>query len=357
MMNASAPGLAKPGPGLAPTSALAAPLALAFGLRFEDLYAREGLLRVDAAFTAALRGADAALEARLAAARQDPAALETKAESALLLDIAPHLERFIAELFGIVEASQALAHRHDELAPLYEVKRKFVQRHAVSKYKPAAAQELDGPALEAELQAKFGGSFSELAFARHVTAWQADEAAHAADLDLATRYAAWALQTPGGQARSRAGVLFKAPAKTDPLHLLHHAEQRTEDGVTKFTIRPEHIRRREGFALTDHGTDLVGALDQANYCIWCHKQGKDSCSKGLKEKPDAQGKVQFKKSPFGVTLAGCPLEEKISEFHMAKTQGLPVTALAIITVDNPMAAATGHRICNDCMKACIYQKQ
>ena len=25
--------------------------------------------------------------------------------------------------------------------------------------------------------------------------------------------------------------------------------------------------------------------------------------------------------------------------------------------DNPMLAATGHRICNDCMKSCIYQKQ
>ncbi len=29
----------------------------------------------------------------------------------------------------------------------------------------------------------------------------------------------------------------------------------------------------------------------------------------------------------------------------------------MICVDNPMAAATGHRICNDCMKSCIYQKQ
>ena len=26
-------------------------------------------------------------------------------------------------------------------------------------------------------------------------------------------------------------------------------------------------------------------------------------------------------------------------------------------VDNPMCPGTGHRICNDCMKACIYQKQ
>ena len=30
---------------------------------------------------------------------------------------------------------------------------------------------------------------------------------------------------------------------------------------------------------------------------------------------------------------------------------------AIAIIDNPMCAATGHRICNDCMKACIYQKQ
>jgi NADPH-dependent glutamate synthase beta subunit-like oxidoreductase len=60
---------------------------------------------------------------------------------------------------------------------------------------------------------------------------------------------------------------------------------------------------------------------------------------------------------FGVTLAGCPLEEKISEMHTVKADGLPIGALGIIAIDNPMCAATGHRICNDCMKSCIYQKQ
>jgi len=34
-----------------------------------------------------------------------------------------------------------------------------------------------------------------------------------------------------------------------------------------------------------------------------------------------------------------------------------VGALAVVMVDNPMCPGTGHRICNDCMKACIYQKQ
>ena len=43
--------------------------------------------------------------------------------------------------------------------------------------------------------------------------------------------------------------------------------------------------------------------------------------------------------------------------HVAKQEGNPIGALAIVTIDNPMCAGTGHRICNDCMKSCIYQKQ
>ncbi len=54
---------------------------------------------------------------------------------------------------------------------------------------------------------------------------------------------------------------------------------------------------------------------------------------------------------------GCPLDEKISEMHALRAQGSVLGAFAAVAVDNPMMAATGHRICNDCMKACIYQKQ
>ena len=60
---------------------------------------------------------------------------------------------------------------------------------------------------------------------------------------------------------------------------------------------------------------------------------------------------------MGITLPGCPLDEKISEMHTARKRGDAIGALAIVTVDNPMCPGTGHRICNDCMKACIYQKQ
>lgn len=43
--------------------------------------------------------------------------------------------------------------------------------------------------------------------------------------------------------------------------------------------------------------------------------------------------------------------------HALKRAGRTIAALAVAMVDNPMVPATGHRICNDCMKSCIYQKQ
>ena len=334
-------------------------LKLAHGLSFAELHERDGLARLDAAFLGFLEASDSALKPRLLAARQNPAGLDAKAESALILEIAPHLDDFFAELFGIQAEFRALAARHHELAPLYAVKRQFVQRRAANRIKPDEAAKLDGPALEAGLKKALGGRFDELAFATGVAGWLADEAVHAAELELALKYAAWALHTPAGREHVRRGVLFKTPAKIDPCNLITRAHRSEREGVVTYTIKPEHIRRRRGFALTDPGTDLAGALDQANYCIWCHTQGKDSCSKGLREKPpaDAPQKVVFKKSPFGVTLAGCPLEEKISEFHTLKSQGNALAALAVIVIDNPMVAVTGHRICNDCMKSCIYQKQ
>src|SRR5437773_3652883 len=318
-------------------------MKLGFGVRFGDLYEREGLMRLDAAFLRFLGEADTALHDRLLAARQNSA---IKDESDLLVALAPHVEDFLPKLFGIQAQARALAERHNELAPLYSVKRQFVQRRALHKVKDTAG--VDAEALEKQL---FGGPFTELQFAKKVSEWLQNEAAHTVQLEAAARYAAWATTTSEGREKHRAGVLFKAPRKLDYLRLIPvHSE--AKNGFPEHSS--QHLRHRDGFKLTDGGTDLVGALDEANYCIWCHEQGKDSCSKGLKEKPPAEG---FRKTVFGVALAGCPLEQKISEFHMVKARGEPLAALGIIAVDNPMLAATGHRICNDCMKACIYQKQ
>jgi NADPH-dependent glutamate synthase beta subunit-like oxidoreductase/NAD(P)H-flavin reductase len=327
------------------------------GLSFVDLYCRDGLVRLDEQFLRRLARSDLGLYEQLLGARADSSALAPKQESELLLALAPHLDTFIAWLFGIESEVTALTRRHLDLAPLYGVKRQFVQRKAMHRYKLEEAEGIDGAALAAGLEALFGEPLSELAFARHVTAWQKDEAAHAGKLELALRYAAWAALSAAGRSKHRDGVVFKAPHKLDPQHLVPVIADRVP-GHTNYRLDESRLRRRDGFKLTDRGTDLVGALDEAYYCIWCHEQGKDSCSKGLMEKgATGRGAASFKKSPFGVILAGCPLEEKISEFHKAKTEGYAIGALAIIAIDNPLAAATGHRICNDCMKSCIYQKQ
>ncbi|HEX6840343.1 MAG TPA: FAD-dependent oxidoreductase [Stellaceae bacterium] len=327
-------------------------LVLRHGLAFEDLYARDGLVKLDAAFIAHLQAADVGLHNRLVTARRDPAALERKAESDLLVDLAPHVEDFIAELFGIGAEMRALQARHDDLAPIYTVKRLFVQRRAVKGMTPEAAAASDGEGLARELEGLFGEALSEASYARHVAGWLDAEASHASDLERASRYAAWATLSPEGRKKHRRGVLFKVPHKLDMTHLVP-VETEIEHGVAMLRLPPGHWRQRQGFALTDPGMDLTGALDQANYCIWCHNQGKDSCSRGLKDKKTNA----FQKSVFGVTLAGCPLEEKISEMNLVKARGNSVGALAIVAIDNPMVAGTGHRICNDCMKACIYQKQ
>jgi len=326
-------------------------LCLLFGLTFEDLYQRDGLIRLDQSFLQELKTCAPLLEERLVAARQNPGALTAKLHSELIIELAPYLEDFLGHLFGIEQELRELQERHSALAPLLAVKRKFVQRKALTGYTPEKASELDGFAISAEVENLIQEPLTESSFARHVARWLEQEAEHERHLHLAAQYAAWATLSPQGKAKHGNGVLFKTPHKLDYYHLVP-VQASESDGLVRLELSSDHWRLREGFQLTDAGTNLTGALDQAYYCIKCHNQGKDSCSTGLQEKNGA-----FKASVFGVTLAGCPLDEKISEMNAVKGNGNPIGALAIVTIDNPMAAGTGHRICNDCMKSCIFQKQ
>src|SRR5438067_232110 len=114
----------------------------------------------------------------------------------------------------------------------------------------------------------------------------------------------------------------------------------------------EHYRRRDGFKLTDHRYTARQITDEAHYCIFCHERKKDSCSHGILEKDGS-----FKANPLSVPLEGCPLDEKIGEMNVLRSGGEAIAALAIVMIDNPMCPGTGHRICNDCMRSCIFQKQ
>ena len=319
---------------------------LGFGFTFADLAARDGLVRLDKRFLEALAGDDAGLHRRLLTARSVPGTVATRDESDLVVALGPHLDAFVAALFGVEAETDALLRQTRALDPIHACKRLFVQRQAVKKY--ADPSGFDGPALRAALEVSMGAPLTEKGFSDYVAAREGDAEA----LDEALRYAAWATLTAEGKAYHRGGTLFRVPHRVDPQHLVP-VETIERDGVTMLRLPEHEWRHREGFALTDHGMNTQQALDQVNYCIWCHTQGKDSCSSGLKDRKTGA----FQKSVFGVTLAGCPLDEKISEMHTLRASGHVLGAFATIAIDNPMMAATGHRICNDCMKACIYQKQ
>ncbi len=120
----------------------------------------------------------------------------------------------------------------------------------------------------------------------------------------------------------------------------------------RFGGDPEHFRRRDGFHLTDARATPRTITDQSHYCIWCHERQKDSCSHGFPEKGGT-----FKTNPLGMSLEGCPLDEKIGEMNYLRAHGESIASLAMVMIDNPMCPGTGHRICNDCMRGCIFQKQ
>jgi hypothetical protein len=155
-------------------------LTLGFDLRVADLYGRDGLVRLDARFVDFVKARNLDLHNRLMAARAVPEQVAGKAESDLIVELAPELEDFIAELFGITSDVRALQSRHQALAPLYTVKRLFVQRRAAKKYGPEQAAAFDGEALRAELEPLIGGELTELRFAEKVEAWMKAEAEHAA---------------------------------------------------------------------------------------------------------------------------------------------------------------------------------
>ncbi len=143
----------------------------------------------------------------------------------------------------------------------------------------------------------------------------------------------------------------RQPKKIDFDHLVHVQRPRPDlpELISGFD---EHQRRRDGFKLTDARGTARDVQYEVDYCMICHEREKDSCSKGLREKDGS-----LKKNPLGIKLRGCPLEEHISEMHALKREGHSIGALALIVINNPMCAGTGHRICNDCMKGCIFQKQ
>ena len=317
------------------------------------------LAALDDLFLADLERADAELHARVLAFReaaQPPAARE---HSALLLALAPHLERLVAARFDIEDALAAL--RADILGhdPVLRFKNEFVLRRS---RKVRSLPDEAFATLDAWLEERIGAWLEEqdgdreAAVAAFAMTLLRDPERHADDVDRLTRWCVLAQRTEEGQVAVAGWTAFHLPARVDHAELVTLEACTFADEHTGLQAPLARWRRRDGFRLTDARMGLRAVQGEVNYCIYCHEHEGDFCSRGFPEKKK-QPELGLKMDPLGNRLTGCPLEEKISEMHVLRRDGHPIAALAMAMVDNPMVPATGHRICNDCMKACIYQKQ
>jgi NADPH-dependent glutamate synthase beta subunit-like oxidoreductase/NAD(P)H-flavin reductase len=334
----------------APTIELGLP-----GFSFADLHRAERLAELQSAFLDGVGKSNPELLARWQAWTSGRETLTPPAESQLLIELAREQSLFLARLFGLDEQQRTRRELLQKRQLVYRFRDRFVKKNV------RAAQLREGQSAAA-VRAQAQALLERLPGIPGV------------DLDEEERYVArvWnLLERPDAAVELELLALdFKLrreahdPALADWRSLREPRPVDFEKGLVEH-VRPladlpealegdpRHFRLRDGFKLTDERGTLGEVLNQLDQCVFCHEREKDSCSRGMIDK---KTKARAR-NPLGVELDGCPLEERISEMHLLMAEGDPLGALCLVMIDNPMCPGTGHRICNDCMKACIYQKQ
>lgn len=327
------------------------------GFAFQELFDPAKLVSLDQRFVAYLESADALLQAEFLAYRQEKLS-DPKAISELLVAVAPLLEAFIAELFDIEESVGQLQTNTLSHQGIFGFKKYYVLRLAKrSKFEP---QSSDFDTLNAWVSKQLEHHHiqeqdRELAIAKLGARFLEDPKENEFNIDQLANWCVAAMKTEIGRKVVNGWVSFKLPQSLNYENLVDVVKVKNDD-YGRLEGPANTRRQRDGFTLTDSRMNLRQVLNEVHYCVYCHKNDGDFCSKGFPVKK-GQEALGLKINPVGETLTGCPLEEKISEMHTLKGDGYGIAALAVVMIDNPMCPATGHRICNDCMKACIYQKQ
>ena len=354
------------------------------GFEYPDLFKPERLKQLSELFDQELSSENPELYSRWDLYRRNPELVQNPVEvSALLISVSGYVSRFVIRLFGVESQAEALAKATAGQDPVFRFKIDFVRRRVLPVLKklviptdPAEIHKLE-KAIRQLREAASNGSEKEdeeLATARAASKLLDAAKAYGAKGSLtdqeqsaqfltqlgepseatASQWIQWLsawcalhLNDPG----YRHWVSFRFPEAVEHFDLVH-VERHLSEFPESMTGPDSRLRRRDGFVLTDKRMSAREVLNEIHYCILCHERDKDSCTKGIR---NADGTIAL--NPLDIPLEGCPLDEKISEMHYMRKRGDAVAALALVMITNPMCPGTGHRICNDCMKACIYQKQ
>ncbi len=339
------------------------------GFRFADLNRVRRLMDLDQCFRDELQKSDPDLVNKLIELRNRPQPIPHSPEfSETLIALAKHIDHFVGRLFHIEEAVAAMNSRSKQDGVVFKVKREFLDRRILKKhptseeieamnveelefrYREVVAELLEPGVFTTDPEREMAEVVSRLMMSGAKGETDGKRAWNEQALQAVTEWMRALAFHPKLKGRRQGFTSFVIPEKMDFDDLV---PRRFLQSLPIIFEGPTETRRnRDGFNLTDARMTPREALREMHYCIICHPREKDSCSRGF-----TKGENEFQPNPLGIPLTGCPLDEKISEAHLLKREGYGIGALAMIMIDNPLCAGTGHRICNDCMKSCIYQKQ
>ncbi|MCL2567613.1 MAG: FAD-dependent oxidoreductase [Alphaproteobacteria bacterium] len=314
-----------------------------------NLYNTEYLQKLDAEFLLYLQNIDESLYKYLISQRQKyPNFAESYGnEDAELIECAKILEVFIADIFEITDCLEKLHQSFCNNLKAFDFKRTFVNKKVkavdISQY---SLEDFHNIKIELNLE-----EFNEDIFIEKINGWLQQEAKYSREIELASIFGAFLFFDRNLYEAHGCPVIFFKSQKRDfnslvPVKRAVAAAGYTE--VFKADSSKQIIRNDFNLYLQ---TDYKTSLHNSNYCVKCHKRGKDYCRTGEADE------VFYSKNPLNKELTGCPLSMNISQMHSLNEAGNIIAALAVAAINNPLLAATGANICNDCTVACIFQKQ
>ena len=344
-------------PILAPAAATT-PLGVP-GYTFADLHDPDRLASLYDRFCEEAAAADPALWSEWDAYRTNPDALAAAPVkiSNLLEAMAPHVSRFVARLFEIGPRADALARATRDQDDLFRFKVDFVRRRALPLLKGGAHVEstADDDAVVARLTAGASRRRSGAGHcARRLRAARCGEGesqipkSRMPTVESLKRWCAARLHDRA----YRDWVIFRFPENARLLAsgrcaAAGSAAAGSDDRARLAAAPPRRLhadRRAHEAARSAQRDPLLRAVPRARqgFLLERHPRQGRGASRSIRSALRSTAVRSTRRFPRCTRCARSATRSARSRSSI---------------VDNPMCPGTGHRICNDCMKACIYQKQ
>ena len=314
---------------------------------FKTLFTSNGLKKLDQDFLNYVRKSNLSTYKSLLQLRKG----DVKADSEFIISLSIILESFLSIFFNINKNLKQHITHISNINNIFEFRKYYVRERAMKNIRKPCTQSYEE--LDKWLINNISKYFprekdAELAVAKLGNYFLKYRDKYAYEIELLVMWCLHILQSKSLGSTKSTWFIFSAPLKMDydnlvPCYSLNHKK-----------VSPEvDLKFRDGFKLTDSGMSTKEVLNQISNCMFCHKHDGDYCSKGF---PLEKNSKEFAKNALNNTLTGCPLNIKISEMIFLQKHGHSIASLATLMIDNPLCPLTGYRICNDCMKSCIYQK-